>query len=84
MCTLQDAFLILIEFSLSGAIAVRSAAFLPNEHLHVTLAADVNCDGSELTLTNCAVSSYENTMTPCSLHNYVQVVCQGINAALDY
>ena len=66
------------NFWLSGAIAVHSTAFLPNEVLHVALAGDVNCTGSELTLSSCAVSSYENTMTSCSLRNYVQVVCQGI------
>ena len=73
--------MILFDFLLSGAIAVHSPAFLPNGPLHVALAADVNCNGSEPTLTSCAVSSYGNT---CSLRNYAQVVCQGINAALEF
>ena len=73
-----EMMLIYSNFWLSGAIAVHSPVFLPNEILHVALAADVNCTGFELTLSSCAVSSYENTMTSCSMQNYVQVVCQGI------
>jgi len=70
--------MIFVCFIFTGAIAVHTSTFLPSEALPVALAASVNCAGSEPTLMDCSLTSYEYAAVSCNLRNYAEVVCQGI------
>ena len=76
-------FCCLTDNYLTGAIAVHTSAFLPNEPLPMALAASVNCAGSEASLLDCPLTSHDNAAPSCTFRNYVQVVCQGIINGID-